>query len=592
MTPAVSRREFVKVSGGAALMGAGLVGGQVSAAAAATATRAHAGSRPNVVFIMVDELRFPRTFPDGIETTRQFLRRFMPNVAGLWERGVKFANHYSAATSCGPARAALVTGLYPHQTWNLITPPGDVTPGASLAPALQTAFPTYGKLMRRAGYRTPYVGKWHLSGSPADPAAPGASTYLEDYGFDGRTIPDVTGLPGQGLADDPVMAGQAVEWLSRQRPGRRPFCLTVSLVNPHDKQFFWGGTEAARFEQVYADNRAEPVIPFTAYPGESDPPEHGYPDLAPNWESAATLAANKPACQTFNRSFSALLYGDASEDPGQTGFGVKPYLGSDTYKIAVAPFSYWRRSLDSYTQVMELVDKEIGRVIRAIPRSIRSNTVIVLTSDHGEYAGAHGMLSGKEGTMYEECMKVPLIVVDPRGVLTGDVDHVRHGITSSVDVLPMLATIAHGDRGWIRGAYADAYRERLDLLPVLKRASGRTRTRAWMASDEFHGRTLDFIGVPRHVLGVRTKELKVASYSYWNPRGVRRRSGMEVESYDFSTKRGRWELDNFRCDSGAARTLLKQMNREAQMRAPLPTRWRAASNRARAEYLRFIKTIS
>jgi uncharacterized sulfatase len=70
--------------------------------------------------------------------------------------------------------------------------------------------------------------------------------------------------------------------------------------------------------------------------------------------------------------------------------------------------------------------------------------------------------------MYEEAVNVPLIVVDPRERYAGDIDKVRHQLTSSVDVLPMLATIAHGTKEWMKGAYADTYEERLDMLPISK----------------------------------------------------------------------------------------------------------------------------
>lgn len=582
----VTRRDFVKLAGAATVATSALAVNPATAAASRRRRR-----QPNIVFLMVDELRFPRHFPGGITSSREFLGRYMPNVAALWDRGVKFNNHYTAATSCGPARAALVTGLYPHQQWNLITPPGDPTPGASLAPALLTGFPTYGKLMRRAGYRTPYVGKWHLCASPAAPGDPGSADYLEDYGFRGYTIPDVTGLPGQGMEEDPIMAGQAVHWLRRQKKGAKPFCLTVSLVNPHDKQFFWSGTEASLYRRLYEREGATPLINFEPYPGEGKPRDYGYSALPRNWESAKQLAANKPGCQTFTREFSALVYGDAAERPTDK-FSFRDFPGISSFKIAVAPFEYWRKSQDCYTQVMEMVDKEIGRVVRAIPRELRDDTIIILTSDHGEYAGAHGMLSGKEGTVYEECMKVPLIVVDPRGEYTGDEDIVRRGLTSSVDLLPLMVTIGHGgSREWMKGDYRAAYGDHLDLLPVLKRRSGRTRKYVWMSSDEMHAQSLNVGNAPRHVLGVRTEELKVASYTHWTEDGRRLKGGRELESYDYDTPGGRWELDNFQCESGAARDLLRIMNKERRMAAPLPPRWQATSQRAKQIYLDFIKSI-
>jgi arylsulfatase A-like enzyme len=92
----------------------------------------------------------------------QFLHRFMPNVHSLWQRGVKFGRHYTAATACTPARGVLITGLYSQQSWLMLTLTNN--PGESaLTPPLNPAYPTFGKLLRKAGYRTPYIGKWHVS---------------------------------------------------------------------------------------------------------------------------------------------------------------------------------------------------------------------------------------------------------------------------------------------------------------------------------------------------------------------------------------------------------------------------------------------
>ena len=165
MSPEISRRGFIAGTAAGAVV-AGVTAGAGSAVGAPpTPTRqgkARAGA-PNIILILVDEMRFPMTFPAGVKTPEQFLEKFMPNLGKLWKRGVKFSNHYTAGTACSPARACLVTGLYPHQNWCLQTRKGNL-PGSNgpNAPALQRDFPTYGKLMRQAGYRTPYVGKWHF----------------------------------------------------------------------------------------------------------------------------------------------------------------------------------------------------------------------------------------------------------------------------------------------------------------------------------------------------------------------------------------------------------------------------------------------
>jgi arylsulfatase A-like enzyme len=585
----MNRRQFVK-RGAAALLAATMIPSNPTVAAPIHVRKITSGRKnpPNIVFIVVDEMRFPMNYPGGITSACQFFYRFMPNVGSLWDKSVKFANHYTAATACSPSRAALITGLYPHQNWNLLTPPGTVTPGESLAPALESEFPTYGKILRNAGYRTPYIGKWHLSGSPARPSSPDAFLYLESYGFNGLTIPDVTGLPGQGIENDPMIAKQAINWLSQQKAGLDPFCLTVSLVNPHDKQFFWGGTEAATYNQLFTEHRAKPLIPFTPYPGEENPPQYGYAALPENWEPANQLASNKPGCQHLIRMASGLLCGDASDDPAVSDFALADLPGYATLKIAVAPFRYWQRSLDSYTQLMSFVDDEIGNIVNSIPKDILDNTIIILTSDHGDYAGAHGILSGKEGTMYEECIKVPLIVFDPQYQFTGDIDIVRYGLTSSVDVLPMMVSLAYGNREWMKEDYAAVYSERLDMLPILKNCKEKTRSQVLMASDEWKFNAINFNNVPCHILGTRTPDLKVASYTHWDKSGDLVTTGMEVESYDFKTKNGQLELDNFNCETDKAQKILQKLNLSSQMRAPLPKRWLGASNRAKARYLAHI----
>jgi uncharacterized sulfatase len=55
---------------------------------------------PNIIFITVDELRFPTAFPKGIENASQFLEAYMPNVYKLWQQGVKFSQYYTAASDC------------------------------------------------------------------------------------------------------------------------------------------------------------------------------------------------------------------------------------------------------------------------------------------------------------------------------------------------------------------------------------------------------------------------------------------------------------------------------------------------------------
>src|SRR5215207_2264773 len=184
----MERRDFLKSAGMAAAAGA-LGGADASAQASDTQAAPRdpvPGPQPNILFILVDELRIPSVFPTGVNGVDEFLARFMPNVHSLWQRGVKFGRHYTAASACTPARGVLISGLYSQQSWlmqTLTNEPGQV----SLTPPLNPVYPTYGKLLRRAGYRTPYIGKWHVSFDILPRLG------LEPYGFQGFTSPDPIG---------------------------------------------------------------------------------------------------------------------------------------------------------------------------------------------------------------------------------------------------------------------------------------------------------------------------------------------------------------------------------------------------------------
>jgi arylsulfatase A-like enzyme len=173
----MKRRDFLKSTTAVA---GGVFSGLNKASAEGIAERRPVpGDKPNILFILVDELRYPTEFPDDIKTPQQFLKRFMPHVHSLWTRGVKFGEYHNAANACTPSRGVMITGLYSQQTWlgtTITSSPLQEQP--KLQPVLNSAFPTYGKLLRSNGYLTPYIGKWHVS-IPSQP-----TNTLQDYGFD------------------------------------------------------------------------------------------------------------------------------------------------------------------------------------------------------------------------------------------------------------------------------------------------------------------------------------------------------------------------------------------------------------------------
>ncbi len=524
----LSRRSFV---------GAALAAAAASVAGPAVRPRLARGAssapaRPNILVVIVDQLRYPQWFPAQAE-----LDALLPNLARLRDGAVSFAGHYTASNMCTPSRGALLTGLYPHQTGCLLTNQSE----------LITGFPTWGTFLRQFDYETTWWGKWHLS----------SSCDLDPYGFDGGTCPSPNGAPGQGLTADPKIADQFATWFA-DAGGDGPWCTTVSFVNPHDIAWWplWTG-----------------VIP-----GEHNLPSR-FNAPAPNFETPEQLLARgKPLLQRSMQICEALAC------------GPPPYEG-EAGRIA------WTRILDVYLRLQQYVDAQIGRVLDTLESrpDVAENTVVLFTSDHGEYGGSHG-LHGKGGAAYEEALHVPFYVKDPRGVLTAHPGVPRPQLTSSVDLIGLLLTIASGAQDWRNDSAFAHLAERLDLSAIC--ADPQAPGRPWIAhvTDE-NALALAPVDAgqdpPRHVAAIRTPTAKFATYSYWTTGTIDvEAGGQETELYNYSTPGGVYEIDNTSGESdlqsGLSELLASAMADE--VRAPLPAALVAAQQAGIAQYLQLSPT--
>ena len=236
-----------------------------------------------------------------------------------------------------------------------------------------------------------------------------------------------------------------------------------------------------------------------------------------------------------------------------------------------------------------------GAVLAALPRDVARDTIIVFTSDHGEYAGAHGFLSGKVGSVYDEAFHVPLVVVDPRGKLTGDIETVRHGLTSSVDMLTLLVSLGHGgSRAWLKGRLAALYGRRHDMLPMLRSAKAPGRPYVLLATDELVAGYFNFDNAPLHLIGLRTRHFKLGIYAHWRrDTTLIDRSTIETEFYDYATERGRAELDSTPDDPRAARARRLLLDRlvPTELRAPLPPSLQGPQAIERDRYLALVRLL-
>ncbi len=502
---------------------------------------ASASPRPNILVIMVDQMRYPQWFPDQGQ-----LDALLPNMARLRTGAVNFTNHFAAATACTPSRACMLTGLYTHQHFCIITQTSHLNPD----------FPTWGDYLRQFGYATHWFGKWHLS-EDCDGGAP-PYTYLEPYGFNTYTCPDPHGAPGQGLGTDDDIAAQFAGWLGNSTIPTQPWCATVSFVNPHDIMFY------PRFTDHINGEDNSPSV-FT--------------ELPPNFETPTQLASrNKPALQrelieAANRQFGLVRHAG----PGYA--------------------NEWLKMLDTYLQLHQYVDTQLGVVLDALDANpaIRDNTVVIFTCDHGDFCGSHG-LRGKGGAVYDESIRVPFYVRDFSGTLGAQAGE-RTQLTSHIDLAALLMTIGYGGTGWRALPECSHLAQRYDMLDVVRNASAAGRDFVLHTTDEPGTEEkvdVDYqpfnAAVANHVACYRTAAAKLATYNFWTENTVEiAAEGEEVECYDYATADGRLELDNITDSANPLYAQLYAVLRDdayaAELRAPLPASLVETQNAARAQYL-------
>lgn len=224
------------------------------AAVAGLAGTAWAGAdRPNVVFIMADDLGWSDTTLHG--TTRLYQT---PHIERLAERGIRFMQAYAASPLCSPTRASIMTGQYPGRVGitaavcHLPEERFEVTLGDRAQPFRKAVQPvsitrlkheyfTLAEAFKEAGYRTAHFGKWHLGREPYDPlhqgfdvdiphtpavAGPGGG-YLAPWRF--ISNPDFQGRPGEHVEDR--LSAEAAKFIAANKD--RPFFLNYWAYSVH-----------------------------------------------------------------------------------------------------------------------------------------------------------------------------------------------------------------------------------------------------------------------------------------------------------------------------------------------------------------------
>ncbi|ELS00993.1 arylsulfatase A family protein [Xenococcus sp. PCC 7305] len=372
--------------------------------------------RPNIIILISDQQRAIQHFPE------EWVKNNLPNLNRLKQTGITFRNAQTSTCACSPSRATLWTGMYP-STNGVYKVPGTLKPN----PRNKTNI--VGNVLKKAGYRVIYKGKWDLSDSTFDQPSketPRLKTLtseqqqtlqaedaamLTNWQLDGWLAPDsgtsitdrehgLNTLGGSSANNDgryvngpSLLSSQqtAIEFLSQNQNPEQPFCLIVSLVGPHD---VWV------YPEVFNQGLTTFPSAFQNYQGFTLPQSYYQDDLT-----------TKPWAQSnfLNREGGKLSEEDA--------------------------LNY----VKFYAYLHTLTDSHFGHVLDATSDSLWDNTILVRLADHGEMGMAHNGLTEKQNTVYREAINVPLIFSNPKWIKQGiELD----SLVSSVDLLPTLAAIA------------------------------------------------------------------------------------------------------------------------------------------------------
>jgi arylsulfatase A-like enzyme len=409
------------------------------------AAQAVTDRRRNVLWIMCDQLRFDYLSCYGHQ------RLHTPNIDALAARGVRFTRAYVQSPVCGPSRMSFYTGRYMRShgsNWNQFP--------------LRAGEPTLGDHLNEIGARNVLVGKTHMAEDAAGMARLGIARdsrfgvqqaecgfepferddglhpdqaprprydrYLQDLGYnaanpweqfansgadaDGDVLngwllehADKPARVAEEHSETPYMTRRAMDFIDAAAADERPWCLHLSYIKPH-----WPYIAPAPYHALYS---ADDVLPVLRSAEERRDPHPVY------------------------RAFMEMR--------------VSRNFARDEVRTRVIP---------AYMGLIRQIDDQLGVLFRFLDaRGLTDSTMIVFTSDHGDYLGDHWL--GEKDLFHECSAKIPLIIADPSPEYDATRGTVCDALVEAIDLAPTF--LDH-----FGGAAKPHVLEGASLLPLLR----------------------------------------------------------------------------------------------------------------------------
>jgi len=359
--------------------------------------------RPNIIFIMTDDHASQAMSCYGSRINKT------PNLDRLAAEGMRFANCFVTNSICGPCRAVINTGKYSHLN-------GFIRNGNTFDGSQQTV----AKLLRKAGYQTAIVGKWHLKSEPTGfdywNVLPGQGSYYnpELIEMGGRT-------KHEGYVTD-IITERVLEFLQKRREQGKPFFVMYHHKAPH-RSWWPGPKHLTMYDDV---SIPEPATLFDDYSGRGTAAHTQEMTIARHMFDAYDLkitptADDDPRDQRMWMGRYKRLteeqrkLWDAAYGPKNEAFRKANLTGKDLVRWK------YQRYIKDYLRCIASVDDNVGRLLDYLESSgLAENTVVFYTADQGFYLGEHGWFDKR--FMYEESLRSPLLVRWPGHVKAGTVN--------------------------------------------------------------------------------------------------------------------------------------------------------------------------